>query len=149
MSETYAHIKIISNNTQSLERVKFYLETDTRPDFENEVPADEVEIFKAIEFSDLPTKIKQSSPNVIDAWFEFVELEDILDLFIAFDNFPSLTQYCFFSDDEEYKAYFIYRNGELIPIYTIEDDDEFDEKLWGLDWDERAFEEVIEKYNQI
>lgn len=149
MSETYAQVKFISENTESLNRVKYYLDSDTRPDFDNEVPKDEIELFKAMEFAEVPNTIKQSTPNIIDAWFEFIELEDLVDIFATFAQFFDIKQFCFFADDEEYKAYFIFTNKELKPIYTIEDNDELDEILWELDWDERAFEKVLEKHQEF
>lgn len=143
MSETHAILSFKEKDKESIKRIRLYLDETTRPSFEEEIPESEHTIFKAIEFAESPVEIQQQG-NQLTAWFEFIDEDDILNMFNAFECLPGIGErYAFLADDEEYKTYLRYENGELKTVYTIEDDEVIDEKLWSLDWDEKALDWII------
>jgi hypothetical protein len=145
MSETYAILTFITERPETLERIRVYLNEDTRPDFEDEVPISEAVLFKVMEFADTPQEIVQSNDHQLYSWYEFIEEDDIATIFKAFDELDhSIRRYGFFADDEEYKVYFKYADGKLTRIYTIEDDEDVDDKLWEMEWNEKALDWIIE-----
>ncbi len=146
MSETNAILRFKTSTVEAANRIQFYLDEDTRPDFAEEIPASEVALFEAMEFADAPIQIDKPCETLIYAWYEFIELEEIEKILRAFECIEGvLAQYVYFADDEEYRAYFVYRNNTLKSIYTIEDDVDTDKKLWQMDWNETAMEWVIGK----
>ncbi len=146
MSETNAILRFKTSTEKATDRILFYLGEDTRPGFAEEVSASEVALFEAMEFADTPIQIDRPSETLIYVWYEFIELEEIEKMLKAFDCIEGvLVRYVYFADDEEYRAYFEYRNNTLNSIYTIEDDVDTDKKLWQMDWDETALEWVIGK----
>ena len=145
MSETHAILAFITKKPELLDRLKVYLNEDTRPAFEDEAPKEEAELFKAMEFAESPETIESSATDRLYARYEFIEEEGILDIFKAFDHLdPSIERYAFFADDEEFKAYFRYSEGRLKGIYCIDKDEAIDERLWEMDWDENALAWIIE-----
>ena len=145
MSETHAILAFITEKPELLERIKVYLNEDTRPAFEDEAPAIEAELFKAMEFAESPEAIESAAGDRLFAWYEFIEEEGILDIFKALDHLDSaIERYAFFADDEEYKAYFRYSEDRLKGIYCIDEDEAIDERLWDMDWDENALAWIIE-----
>ena len=148
MSETYAIIRFTSGSSQTLKRIHFYLNRDTRPDFEEGVPNEERAVFKALEFAETPFEIKQRGKNTLEAYFEFVNESEMEDIIRALAFFKPTAAYLHFSDDEEYKVYIQYHKDRFIELYRYMDDEALDEKLWGLDWDHRAFDLIIERFGK-
>jgi len=147
MSETNAILRFKTSTEKATDRILFYLDEDTRPDFADEVPANESALCEAMEFADTPIQIEKTSETIIYAWFEFIELDEIEKMLLVFDCIEGiLGRHVYFADDEEYRAYFEYRNNMLKPIYTIEDDTKIDQKLWEMDWNEKSLEWVIDRY---
>jgi len=134
MSETYANIRFTSDLPEAFKRIHFYLDGDTRPDFEDEVPNEEKAVFEAMEFAEVPFQIEQRSENTLDAYF--------------LSWFKPDGAYLYFADDEEYKIYKQYHEGRFIDLYHYMDDEDLDEKLWGLDWDQRAFDIIVERFGK-
>ncbi len=143
MSETHAIVRLVGTDKASAERATFYLNSETRPDFEEEVPAPEKSVFEALEFAPLPVEIRVLNDTTIDAWFENAEVTELESVLIGLDALNLKARYLFFSDDEEYKAYFQVEGKKLVSLYTIEDDDTLDKKLWDLDWDGQALSLII------
>ena len=150
MSETNAILLFKVTDAATAARIQFYLDENTRPDYADEVPADEKPLFEAMEFAEVPIKIEQPNDSTIYAWFEFIEPEDVIGIFRAFDALEGeIERHAYFADDEEYRVYLQYLNGELKPIYTIEDDKGIDDTLWSMDWDKKALDWIIENKQKI
>ena len=146
MSSTNATIRFVATAPESLKRVEFYLNGNTRPDFEDEVPDDEKGVFTAMEFAEVPFQIEQRSENTLDGYFELVDENELEDIIRALAFFKPTAAYLYFADDEEYKVYKQYHNGKFVDLYNYMDDEALDEKLWGFDWDHRAFDLIIERH---
>ncbi len=144
MSESIAILRFKANTTESIERIKLYLNQVTRPVFSNEVPAQEACLFEAMEFVTGSVRITDYDKNTMYAWFEFVELDEIERIFKACDKINGIQSlYAYYADDEECRLYLTYCDAKLIPIYSIWDDEILDKKLWEMDWDEKALEMII------
>ena len=146
MSETYTLLRIVSENKDLAQRIHFYLDSNTRPDFEEEVPQNELAFFKKIESLDSPGEIVWQNNRCFDAHFENIEESDIEEIASAISLFEQSKIYFFFMDDEEYKIYKQLINGEYKILYIIENDETIDEKLWDLDWDHRAMDYIISQF---
>lgn len=143
MSETSALVRVVAKDEQTADRIQCYLDGGTRPDFEDEVPAGELAVFKAMEFAETPESVSRTDGRTVEAWFENVELNELEPLVAAFDPFKPEGRFVFFQDDEEFKGYFVYRGKKLKRLYTIEDDAALDEQLWELGWDSRALDLIL------
>ena len=148
MSETNAIVRFISGSPEILKRIQFYLNGDTRPDFMEEVPNEEKAVFEALEFAETPVDIEQVGETILDAYFEFVDEAELKSLIEALSYFKPGGAYLYFSDDEEYKVYRQYYEGRFTELYSHMDDEVFDEKLWDLDWDQRAFGLIVERFGK-
>ncbi|HEB56732.1 MAG TPA: hypothetical protein ENI98_10625 [Gammaproteobacteria bacterium] len=145
MTEIQAIMRVVANDEETARRVMFYLDGDTRPNFEDEVPDDERAIFTGLEFSDTPIDIKRSTNYTVDAWFESINPNALEEMLSALNTFELRRCYVFLADDEEYKAYFTYEKGALEILYSSEEDPELDAMLWELGWGIEAMELVIER----
>ncbi len=148
MSETHAIIRLIAHDKQTAQRLAFYLDGNTRPDFEDEVPEKERDIFKKMEFAETPIEIQWRDDVTFDAYFENIEEIDMEDLLYAVSAFELDNAYLFFADDEEYKTYKQFHNNTFKTLYMYLDDARIDETLWDLEWDERALDFVIARFAQ-
>lgn len=148
MSEINAIIRFSSDSPKTLTRIQFYLNGDTRPDFEDEVPNEEKAVFEAMEFAEVPFELKQRNDTTLDAYFEFVDETELDNLIKALSWFKPDGAFLYFADDEEYKVYKQYYEGKFIDLYLYMDDEALDEKLWDLDWDHRAFDLIIDCYGR-
>lgn len=148
MSETFALIRIQAKSPETADRIQLYLDGNTRPDFEEEVPASEQAVFALMEYAETPNNVKRVNELSIVAVFENAELEDVEAVVAAFDAFKPVDRYIFFADDEEFKGYFVYRSKKLRRLYTIQDDPTLDKKLSKLGWDERALDLIIERFGK-
>jgi hypothetical protein len=144
MSETHAIIRLVGSTKTGLERALFFLDSESRPSFEEEVPATEKAVFEALEFAPAPAFIRAVGNTAIEAGFENEALADLKDMIIGLSALKFDQCYVFFGDDEEYKVYFKLDGQKLVCIYTLEDDEALDTKLWELEWDERALSLIIE-----
>ncbi len=148
MSETNAIIRFTSNLPEILKRIQFYLNDDTRPDFEDEVPNEEKAVFETMEFAEIPFQIERPNETTLDAYFEFIDETELESLIKALVWFKQDGAYLYFADDEEYKVYKQYHDDRFIELYHHMDDEAMDEKLWDLDWDHRAFDLIIDRFGK-
>ncbi|GLQ32396.1 hypothetical protein [Litoribrevibacter albus] len=140
--ETHALIRFDCSSSETLKRVHYYLDSDTRPCFEEDVPVSELPVFETMEFAPSPIKIINDG-LVIDSLFENAEFEELNSMIKALSRWTDHC-YLFFADDEEYKAYFELKEGQLVGIYSLGEDDILDEHLHDLDWGQRALDKVLE-----
>lgn len=141
MMENHSRIRFICSSQDALKRLRCYLDSDTRPCFEEDVPESELQVFATMEFAPSPIQVI-SDDLVIDSLFENTEFEELDSMIIALSRWTDHC-YLFFADDEEYKAYFELNEGQLVGIYSLGEDDTLDEQLYDLDWDQRAMDKIL------
>jgi hypothetical protein len=145
MSETFALIRVVANDKETAERVALYLDDTTRPDFEEKVPLSEKTLFHAMEYAADPEEVLNRKGNIVEAWYSFIELSELEVTIAGLDSLPILKRYIFYANDEEYREYFQYKDNKLVSMYCAGEDEQFDNKLWEVEWSETAMDLVIEK----
>lgn len=142
--ETHSRIRFICASEEALERLRFYLNSETRPCFEEDVPESEQSVFEVMEFAPSPVELSGEG-LVIDVLFENTDFDELSSMVKALSRWAEQC-YVFFADDEEYKAFFKLAEGTLVVLYTLGDDEALDEKLYELDWDTRAMTQIQERF---
>jgi hypothetical protein len=146
MSETSAIFRFRASSVETSKRILLYLNGDTRPDFDDEVPESEKSLFEVMEFAAIPLRLKQGDDHTVFAWFEFIQLEEVNTILKSFDAIPGIeNRHAYFADDEEFRAYFEFSDNRLKLLYEIEQENDIDEILWSMDWDESALDWIIQK----
>ena len=145
MSETFALIRVVARDKEAAERVLFYLGGSTRPNFEEEVPESEKRLFQAMEHVADPEEIHKRKGHIVEAWYSLIELSELEEIVVGLDCLQLSNRYIFYANDEEYREYFEYKDNKLVSIYCAGEDEELDDKLWEVEWDERAMDLVIKK----
>ncbi len=143
--ENHSRIRFLVNSIESLNRIIFYLDTNTRPCFEEDVPIQEHAVFNILEFADSPIDLAVDELT-LDVLFENIDFDSITPLVNALSLLGVKDCYVFFSDDEEYKAYYKYMNRELKLIYQMGKDRKLDIILYDLDWGIKALAKVISRF---
>lgn len=70
--ECSAVIYVQARNQKQYERIRYFIDPDTRPDFEEEVSKEEIECFKIFEFAEEPYEIIDSGNLSLTTRFDFV-----------------------------------------------------------------------------
>jgi hypothetical protein len=145
MSETYALMRVITDSTKTVRRIRRYLDEDARPESAEKIAKEDTIDFEDLELLEAPIEMKGKG-NRLDAWFEFIDEDQLWDICQVIQGVNGfVTGYAMFADDEEYRVYYKCQGKKMVPIYRIEDDPELDEKLWELEWDVEAMDLIIEQ----
>ena len=122
MTETSAIIRFIHKDKNKLGRIRYYLDAKTRPSFDDEVPKEEISVFEAMEFSEVPVLISSPDNKTLNVYYESAKESDLKEVIKTLSYFKPETVYLFFQDDEEYKIYWQFIDEKFIELYSNEDD---------------------------
>lgn len=124
-------------SASQIKRLVWYLDEDTRPDFEDDVSPEEKPIFDAIELVPFPDELRVlDSENELLVFFDG-EGEDPHDAFTRFINAFKVDSAAFLLSSFDEKAYHCLNDGWFeflyspIPLEHPDDDEEFNRKLDG------------------
>lgn len=70
--ENFGCLYVSFTDQQKLKRFCWYMDAETRPDFDDEVPASELDLFEIIEVTELPQSKTLSKPSAVYYGFEFM-----------------------------------------------------------------------------
>lgn len=145
MSENHSILRI-QGEEANVNRIHHYLAEATRPDFADEVPDTEVAVFEAMEFAPLPIEC-DANEGAVTAWFEHAELNELQQMLQGLTQLGNVQAYLLFSDDEEFKGFFQYREERLQLRYEIGLDKALDQTLWQTNWDVAGLEVLIDRFS--
>jgi len=128
--ENCSVINVRFNEVRHLNRFCFYLDSETRPDFEDEVPENEHVLFEKSELLTLPISKRTDNKNFVEYGFEMmehpnVELQSIFDIAKAF-NMVDFTSF-WRGEYEEYSL--AIKNNDSLEIIYSDEKQPNDEKL--------------------
>lgn len=121
--EYSAFMLIRSNDSKVLERIEYYLDDNTRPEFDDDVPESEQAIFKAFEYAEIPDSIDKRGDNALAVYLEPDGLPGMEEMVYAIEMLKPDSLYYFLADDEDSRAY--YRGQQLVLL----EDEYCDESL--------------------
>ena len=117
--ENNATLYVKANQEQTLNRIVYYLNGDSRPDFEDEIPKQEQKIFQFFEFAEVPDEVYPLSTHEVVAYFEPDGIEEMEEIVRAVSLLKPDAIYFYFADDEDTREY--YQGLHLVYTETVED----------------------------
>lgn len=101
-----------------VDRLRFYLDAKTRPDFSDEVPAEEEELVDCFEYVDVPTDIIRLSPKELLVYFEMFTGQPNHDIAPTLGWFQPKQVLWHESDGGDLDIYYCYRDGKFEFFYS-------------------------------
>ncbi len=116
--ELMAMLYVRCADARGRERLAFYLDEATRPDFPDEVPAEEADLVRAFESVDAPAQLLKPSATELVASFEMPSGDTQYALASVLGRFGAEKAIWHESDGGELNVYYCYRDGDFHFLYS-------------------------------
>lgn len=116
---SFGGIYVRCKSKAQCDRLAFYADSNTRPDFEDDVPEKEAELFEAFENELAVDEVNRIDDRTLTLWVDDAEGPDEFDFFISsvalFE--PDSLYYYFGTDGREDDSYYRYVDGEIVFLF--------------------------------
>lgn len=116
--ERVGSIYVLCDEIALCERIAFFLRSETRPLFPEDVPAHEENLVAAFEEVDTPTSLRCDGTTLDANFGDFYDFESAEVLVKAVALLAPREIYLYFADDEETQHYYRYAEGGLQFLFS-------------------------------
>lgn len=119
--ESLGEIYVVCKDKKSCDRLKFYFDGETRPDFVEEVPESEAELFEAFESLQVPDLVNSIDGNRVSIGFDMLEegFDEFEEMVCIAGEFNPQQVFAYYYTDEETDCFFRLENNELIFLFSL------------------------------
>lgn len=119
--ECFGGVYVRCKSKVQCDRLAFYADSDTRPDFESEVPEEEAELFEVFENELTVGELNRIDDRTLVMWIDDAEGSDEFEFFVSSAAlFDPETIYYYFGTDGEENSFYHYQDGEITFLFNLQ-----------------------------